>query len=193
MLDRLAEDAATAPEQVLVMDSVRATFLRDPFLSATIGLSVFLESATRIGDSDFNQQRVELFTVPDEALLRRPIISSSLLRGRLDLVRAFYRKLLAEYVGRAELLRIYKSIQGAINTVCHAADAGMAIIQHPNGAEAYFETGGADLPVTLQPSIRIAGTIPFAVVNPMHETELTRTVRANFGLTPSLVTPQGDG
>jgi len=190
VLDRLAEDAATAPEQVLVMDSVRATFLRDPFLSATIGLSVFHESATRIGDSDFNRQRVELFTVPDEPLLRQPIISSSLLRGRLDLVRAFYRKLLAEYIGRAELLRTYKSIQGAINKVCHAAAPDMAIIQHPNGAEVYLETGGADLPVSTVPPIRIAGAVPFAVINPTHETELMRAVRASLGLAQPLVTPQ---
>ena len=48
-------------------------------------------------------------------------VSSALLRGRLDLMCAFYRRLFAEFVGRAELLRIHKSIQGAVNNCATAA------------------------------------------------------------------------
>ncbi len=180
VLDQLAANEARRPDQVLVLDTVRAGFLRDPFRAETIGLSVFLESSVRIGESEYNLQRLALFSPPDEVVLQRPIVSSALLRGGLDIVRAFYRKLFVEFVGRAELLRVHKAIQGAFNKLCHGDGLEVPIIQHPNGAEAYFEIWGEGLPATAEPPIRIAGAVPFVVLNPVRETELMRGLRASL-------------
>jgi hypothetical protein len=182
VLDRLAANEASRPDQVLALDTVRAGFLRDPFRAETIGLSVFLESSMRIGESEYNLQRLAFFSAPDEVVLRRPIVSSALLRGRLDIVRAFYRKLFVEFVGRAELLRVHKAIQGAFNKLCHGDGLEVPIIQHPNGAEAYFEIWGEGLPASAEPPIRVAGAVPFVVMNPVRETELMRGLRATLGL-----------
>ena len=47
LLDQMA--AATGqPDQVLLIDNMRAVFPRDPFLGKTIGLSVFCEGPARI-------------------------------------------------------------------------------------------------------------------------------------------------
>jgi len=182
VLDRLAADEALRPDQVLVLDTVRAGFLRDPFRTDTTGLSVFLEGGMRIGESDFNLQRLAFFMPPDEAVLRCPVVSSALLRGTLDSVRAFYRKLFIEFVGRAELLRVHKAIQGAFNKLCHGDGLEIPIIQHPNGAEAYFEIWGEGLPASAEPPIRVAGAVPFVVMNPVRETELMRGLRTTLGL-----------
>jgi len=182
VLDELAADGASRPDQVLVMDTVRAGFLRDPFQSGTIGLSVFQETATRIGDDEYNLQRLVQFVKPDADALQHPIISSSLLRGRLDIVRGFYRKLFVEFVGRAELLRIPQMMQGAVNKLCHGTPLDVPVILHPNGAEAYFEIWEAGLPVRLEPPVRVAGAVPFVVLNPVRETELMQAVRARVGL-----------
>lgn len=180
VLDRLAADAASRPDQVLVMDTVRAGFLRDPFQASTIGLSAFQETSTRIGDDDYNLQRLKHFVTPDADALRRPIVSSSLLRGRLDVVRGCYRKLFVEFVGRAELLRTPQMMQGAMNKVCHDSAVGVPVILHPNGAEAYFEIWESGLPVSVQAPIRVAGAVPFVVLNPVRETELMQAVRARL-------------
>ena len=182
VLDQLAANNASPLDQVLVLDTVRAGFLRDPFHAATIGLSVFHESSTRIGDSEYNLQRLAFFTTPDEAVVQRPIISSALLRGRLDIVRAFYHKLFLEFVGRAELMQVHKVIQGAFNKLCHQGGLDTPIIQHPNGAEAYIEIWGEGLPTSIEPPIRVAGTVPFVVMNPVRETELMRALRASLDL-----------
>ena len=68
MLDRIASGGVAQPDQVLVLDSVRAVFPRDPFLTKTIGLSVFCEGPTRIGESDYNRDRLGLFVPLDERL-----------------------------------------------------------------------------------------------------------------------------
>ncbi len=163
------------------MDSVRGAFLRDPFQGASIGVSLFLEGVVRIGESDFNLQRLGFFASPDEAAKQRPIVSSALLRGELANVRAFYRRLLAEFIGRAELLRVHKSIQGAFNKLA-SGGLGTPVIVHPNGGEVYFEFGEGGLPVTTEPAIRIGGAVPFVVLNPERETGLMRTVRASMGI-----------
>ena len=86
---------------------------------------------------------------PTTRWLRCPIISSSILRGGVGVLRAFYRRLLAEYVGRAELLTVEKGIQGAINLVCHSGGLSFPMTIHPNGAEVLFrDTGHPRLPVT---------------------------------------------
>ena len=143
---------------------------------------LFHESSTRIGDSEYNLQRLAFFTTPDEAVVQRPIISSALLRGRLDIVRAFYHKLFLEFVGRAELMQVHKVIQGAFNKLCHQGGLDTPIIQHPNGAEAYIEIWGEGLPTSIEPPIRVAGTVPFVVMNPVRETELMRALRASLDL-----------
>ena len=50
-LERIASGRHGAAYQVLVLDSVRAVFPRDLFLTKTIGLSVFCEGPMRIGES----------------------------------------------------------------------------------------------------------------------------------------------
>lgn len=182
VLDEFAADTETQPDQVLVLDTVRAAFLRDPFQARTIGLSAFQETATRIGDDQYNLLRLARFTAPEPDALRRPIISSSLLRGKLDIVRAFYRKLFIEFVGRAELMRIPKMIQGAVNKLCHGDNLDAPVILHTNGAEAYFEIWEKGLPATLEPPIRVAGAVPFVILNPERETDLMRAVRASLGI-----------
>jgi hypothetical protein len=181
ILDQLA-DSESEPEQVLVLDSVRAGFLRDPFQAETIGLSVFHENPTLIADSEFNLHRLAMFTDIEGDVAQHPVVSSALLRGKLDIVRAFYRKLFVEFVGRAERLRIHKVMQGAINKLCHGGVPGMPIVQHVNGAEAYFEIWEEGLPARTDPSIRVGGAVPFAVLNPVRETELMRAIKSRLSL-----------
>lgn len=92
LLDQLA-DRSAGPEQVLVLDAVRAGFLRNPFQSETIGLSVFHESPARIVDSDFDLYRLAMFTPAEGSIVQQPVVSSAALRGGLGIVRDFYRKL----------------------------------------------------------------------------------------------------
>ena len=47
------------------------SFPRDPFLTKTIGLSAFCEGPTRIGESDYNRDRLGLFVPLDEGWLRQ--------------------------------------------------------------------------------------------------------------------------
>ncbi len=79
----------------------------------------FCEEPRRIGASDYNQHRLALFVDGRERFRQRPIVSSTLFRGRMDDVRTFYRKLFIEFVGRAEPLGVSKSIQRAVNKLCH--------------------------------------------------------------------------
>lgn len=180
VLDQLANEPMP-PDQVLVSDSVRGAFLRDPFQGASIGVSLFLEGVARIGDSDFNLQRLAFFGVPDEGSKLRPIVSSALVRGELANMRAFYRRLLAEFIGRAELLRVHKSIQGAFNKLAHS-NPGLLVIVHPNGGEAYLDSGEGGLTYTTEPAIRIGGAVPFVVLNPEGQTGLMRALRARTGI-----------
>jgi hypothetical protein len=184
MLDRLAE-GATRPDQVLVLDSVRAVFPRDPFLGKTIGLSAFSEGPMRLGESDYNVQRLAFFVPPDESLLANSIVSSALLRGPLDVMRAFYHKLLAEFVGRGELLNIQKAIQGAINKLCRDGGFDFPIIVHPNAAEAYFDFWPSGLGINTKQGVRVGGTVPAVVLGGFAETELLRAIRINLGLPAS--------
>ena len=58
VLERIASGGTAQPDQVLVLDSVRAVFPRDPFLTKTIELSVFCEGPTRIGELGYNRHRL---------------------------------------------------------------------------------------------------------------------------------------
>ena len=97
LLDELAMTGDGHDGQIMLFESVHAVFQRDPFIGKTIGLSVFCEGSTRIGESEFNLHRVAHFGETDDALRRRPIISSAVLRGELGVLRDFYRRILTEY------------------------------------------------------------------------------------------------
>jgi hypothetical protein len=168
----------------LVLDSVRVAFLRDPFENKTIGLSAFCEGPTRIGESGYNMQRLASFPPTDDAWLRRPIVSSSLLRGPVPVMQTFYRKLLAELVGRAELLRTRKVIQGAVNKLCHDGKLGAPVTLHPNAAEAFLEVWPSHLALDTRLGIRLGGAVPAMVVNHSGVSQLIMSAAASLGLPP---------
>jgi hypothetical protein len=182
VLDRIASGGLAQPDQVLVLDSVRAVFPRDPFLTKTIGLSVFCEGPTRIGESDYNRDRLGLFVSLDERWLRRSVVSSMVLRGPLPLLREFYRRMFVELVGRAELLKIHKVVQGVVNKLCHGGDLGFPVITHPNGAEVHFEFLASSLAVDTRHGVRIGGTVPGVVLSGHAESQLMLKVRIDLNL-----------
>jgi hypothetical protein len=181
-LDELAADATTAPGQVLVLDNVRASFQRDPFQARTIGLSVFCESPTRVGESDYNLHRLAMFTPPDEARLQRPIISSGVLRGPLGVMRAFYRKVFTEFAGRAELMRVQKVIQGTINKVCHDDGLGFPVIVHPHASEVYFDFWPSGLEIDTAHGVQAGGAIPAIVLSGSLDSPLVQATWRSLGL-----------
>jgi hypothetical protein len=182
LLDELAMTGDGHDGQIMLFESVHAVFQRDPFIGKTIGLSVFCEGSTRIGESEFNLHRVAHFGETDDALRRRPIISSTVLRGELGVLRDFYRRILTEYAGRAELLRFDKSIQGAVNWVCHGGHLTFPVVVHPNAADIFFQTSAADLAGSTEHGITVGGVVPAAIFNPFHDTELLRILRRQLGI-----------
>jgi hypothetical protein len=182
MLDELVMTEDRHDRQVMLFESVHAVFQRDPFVGKTIGLSVFCEGATRIGESEFNLYRVTLLGETDETLRRRPIISSAVLRGELEILRGFYRRVLTEYTGRAELLRVDKSIQGAVNWVCYGGHLTFPVVVHPNAAEIFFQISPSDLAVSTDHGITVGGAVPAAIFNPFHDANLLRTLRRQLGI-----------
>jgi hypothetical protein len=181
VLDRLAAQPFP-PDQVLVLDGVCALFPRDPFLNKTIGLSVFCEGPKRIGESAYNRDRLAFFVMPDERRLQCPVVSSALLRGSLPVVRKFYRRVLAELVGRGKLLNIEKVIQGVFNKLCHDGDLGFPVITHPNGAEAYFDSLNSGLAIDTRHGVRVGGTVPGVVIGRNRDTELMIKLRIELGV-----------
>jgi hypothetical protein len=182
VLERLSSSGTQQPDQVLVLDSVRAVFPRDPFLGKTIGLSVFCEGPARLAESDYNRDRLALFVTPDDALLRRPIVSSMALRGTLPHLREFYRRMFAELIGRAELLKIQKVVQGIVNKLSHGGDLGFPVIAHPNGAEVHYEFLGSNLAVDTRHGVRIGGTVPGVVLSGHRESQLLLKLRIDLNL-----------
>jgi len=181
LLDQMA--AATAqPDQVLLIDNMRAVFPRDPFLGKTIGLSVFCEGPARIADSGYNRARLELFSTPDEQLMRNPVVSSMVLRGRLPIMREFYRRIFQELVGRAELLKVHKVVQGAVNKLCYGGELGFPLTAYPNGAEVYFDLLGSDLAVDTRHGVRVGGAVPSVVLAGHTETPLMLKLRTDLNL-----------
>jgi hypothetical protein len=165
-----------------VLDSVCAVFPRDPFLTKTIGLSVFCEGPTRIGESGYNRHRLGLFVQLDERWLREPVVSSMVLRGPLPFLREFYRRMFIELVGRAEMLNIHKVMQGVVNKLCHAGDLGFPVIAHPNGAEVYFEFLASKLAVDTRHGVRVGGTVPGVVLSGHRESQLLLKLRIDLNL-----------
>ena len=182
VLERIASGGTAQPAQVLVLDSVRAVFPRDPFLTKTIGLSVFCEGPMRIGESGYNRHRLGLFVQLDERRLREPVVSSMVLRGALPILREFYRRMLIELVGRAELLKTHKVMQGVVNKLCHAGDLGFPVIAHPNGAEVHFEFLASKLAVDTRHGVRIGGTVPGVVLSGHRESRLLLKFRIDLNL-----------
>ena len=182
VLDRLTAERSVLPDQVLMLDCMRAAFLRDPFLTRTIGLSVFCEGAVRIAESDYNRDRLAFFVPPEESWLQQPVVSSTLLRGPLPVVREFYRQMFAELVGRADLLSIQKVVQGAVNKLCHLGKFSFPIIVHPNAAEAYFDFWPSDLAVDIRHGVRVGGSVPAVVLTDKPDTKLMRRLRIDLNL-----------
>jgi hypothetical protein len=182
ILDRLSSDGAVRLDQVLVIDNMRAVFPRDPFLTKTIGLSVFCEGPTRIAESDFNRARVGFFASPDQRWLRSPVVSSMILRGPLPLAREFYRRMFIELVGRAELLKIQKVVQGLVNRLCLSGELGFPVIAHPNGAEVHFDFLECRLAVDTRYGLRIGGAVPGVVLASHRETPLMLKLRVDLNL-----------
>jgi hypothetical protein len=182
VLDRIASGGEAQPEQVLILDSVRAVFPRDPFLTKTIGLSTFCEGPTRIGESDYNRDRLNLFVTLDEGWLRQPIVSSMVLRGPLPIVREFYRRMFIELVGRTDLLKIHKVVQGVVNKLCHGGDLGFPVIVHPNGAEVHFEFLASSLAIDTRHGVRVGGRVPGVVLGVNAESPLLLKLRIDLNL-----------
>ena len=182
VLDRLLADRSVAVDQVLVLDSMRAIFPRDPFLAKTIGLSVFCEGPAHLADSDYNRDRLAFFVPPEASRLQQPVISSSALRGALPVVRDFYRQLFAELVGRADILSIHKVVQGVFNKLCYMTDPGFPVIAHPNGAEAYFDFWPSALAIDTRHGVRVGGTVPGMVFGAHTETTLMMKLRIDLSL-----------
>lgn len=182
VLDELAADQSVQLDQVLLIDTLHAGFLRDPFLSKTVGLSVFSEGPVSIGESDYNVHRLQLFTDVDDNWRRRPIVSSTLLRGKIDVVREFYRALFAEFVGREDLFRIHKVIQGAFNKLCQEGDFSFPVIVYPNASEVYFEIWPQNLTIDIRLGVRVGGTVPAIVVNQFNETPLMGMLKGSLHL-----------
>ncbi len=182
VLDRIASGGTAQPDQVLVLDSVRVVFPRDPFLARTVGLSVFCEGPTRIGESDYNRDRLGLFVPLDERWLRQPVISSMLLRGKLPVLREFYRRMFIELIGRADILKIHKVVQGVVNKLCRGGDLGFPVIAHPNGAEAHFEFLASSLAVDTRHGVRVGGTVPGVVLSGHKESQLLLKLRIDLNL-----------
>ncbi len=182
VLDLLTTSQPAPPDQVLVLDGMRGVFLRDPFLTRTIGLSVFCEGPTRIADSDYNHARLAFFVPPEQSKVTQPVISSSALRGPLAAVRDFYRQLFAELVGRADVLGLPKVVQGAFNKLCYIGDLGIPVIAHPNGAEVYFDFWPSGLAIDTRHGVRIGGTVPGVVIGAHTETPLMMKLRVDLSL-----------
>jgi hypothetical protein len=181
VLDRIAD---TVPGQVLVLDTLRAGFLRNPFENSTVGLSAFCEGPLRIGESDYNLHRLALFAEDAKRFLQRPIVSSMLFRGRMDDVRTFYRTLFIEYIGRAELLGLPKSIQGVVNKLCHAGGFEFPIVLHANAAETLFDFWPSGMQVSTRPDIRVGGAVPAIVLGESLQSEVMSALRRSLGFAP---------
>jgi hypothetical protein len=183
ILDRISSDSAVQLDQVLVIDNMRAIFPRDPFLTKTIGLSAFCEGPARIGESDYNRARLGFFVSPvEEGWLRNPVVSSMVLRGALPLVREFYRRMLIELVGRTELLRIQKVIQGLVNKLCHGGGLGFPVIVHPNGADVHFDFLECRLGIDTRYGVRIGGAVPSVILASHPETPLMLKLKIDLNL-----------
>jgi hypothetical protein len=186
VLDELATEQPACLDQVLVISTMRAGFLRDPFLSKTIGLSVFCEGAGSIGASEYNVLRLQQFIDINDTWHRRPVVSSAVLRGQVEIVRQYYRKLMAEFDGRPHLLEMQNMVQGAFNKLCQDNAFDFPVILHPNAAEVYFEIGLQSMATDTRTGVRIAGAMPAIVVSPYSKTWLMDTLRNTLHLSSVL-------
>ena len=138
--------------------------------------------ATDQANSDDNLHRLAMFLEDAERFGQRPIVSSMLFRGRMEHVRAFYRRLLIEFVGRAELLRILKSIQGAVNKLCHGGGFEFPIVLHANAAETLFDFWPSGMQMDMRPDIRVGGAVPAIVLGDRLQSEVMSALRRSLGI-----------
>src|ERR1700722_7661571 len=116
----------------------------------------------------------------EEGWLRNPVVSSLVLLAALPLMREFYRRMLIELVGRTELLRIQKVIQGLVNKLCHGGGLGFPVIVHPNGAEVHFDFLECRLGVDTRYGVRIGGAVPRVVGASTPDTPLRRKLKTDL-------------
>jgi hypothetical protein len=182
-LEALAADAAQRPAQVLLLDNMRIVFMRDPFDSKTIGLSLFAEGSHRIADSDDQRQRLACFVPEESSRLPLPVVSSALLRGPLPVVQQFYRSMLIELTGHENTFSITRLVQGVFNKLSYFGGLRFPVIVHPNGAEAYFDhVGETQLSIDTRHGVRINGATPSVVLGEHPETLLMIKLRTDLGL-----------
>jgi hypothetical protein len=182
-LEALAADPAQRPAQVLILDNMRTVFMRDPFDSKTIGLSLFAEGSHRIADSDDQRKRLACFVPEQSSRLPLPVVSSALLRGPLPVVQEFYRSMLAELAGHEDTFSITRLVQGVFNKLSYFGGLRFPVIVHPNGAEAYFDRRDEPvLSIDTRHGVRINGAAPSVVLAEHPETPLMISLRAELGL-----------
>ena len=163
-LDRIAAAASGPPDQVMVMDCMRAIFPRDPFLTKTIGLSVFCEGPTRICDSDYNLDRLAFFVPPEVSSVPLPVVSSTLFAEHC---RWCANSIIATVPGDRWRARAAQHPQGGPGRGEQAVPSrrsGFPVIVHPNGAEVYFDFWPSGLAVDTRHGVRIGGTVPGVVL-----------------------------
>ncbi|HTI81521.1 MAG TPA: hypothetical protein VL614_13820 [Acetobacteraceae bacterium] len=182
ILQILAADPAGPPDQVLVLDTMRAVFPRDPFATATIGLSVFCESHERIADSEYNRTRLGFYLPEGDSRLALPVISSAALRGSIPVLRAFYQALFAELLTRQDVLSVTKVVQGALNKLCHLGHFSFPVVVHPNGAELYFDFWESGLSLDSRHGFKVGGTVPGVVLGSHLLTKAMVKLRTDLGL-----------
>jgi hypothetical protein len=182
LLDRIATDPDTRPTYVLLSSTVRAGFLRAPCRDVVKGVSLFTEGPVAIGGSEHNVQWLREFLPTPELLLEKPIISSSLLQGKVEAVRCFYKLLFSEFVDRVGLLLVPKVIQGAFNKLCYTAAVDFPITVHANGDPVYFEIWPCCHDIDLQPQIKVGGIVPSVVVSPLRPSELISALRSRLAV-----------
>ena len=181
-LEALAADPAQRPAQVLILDNMRMGFMRDPFDSRTIGLSLFAEGSHRIADSDDQRKRLACFVPEVSSRLPLPVVSSALLRGPLPVVQEFYRSMLAELTGHEDTFSIIGLVQGVFNKLSYFGGLRFPVIVHPNGADAYFDRGGQPvLSIDTRHGVRINGAAPSIILAGHQETPLMVSLRTELG------------
>jgi hypothetical protein len=182
ILDQLVTNSQHAPLDVLVSDSVHAGFIRNPFQTRTMGLSLYLEAPVRIGESEHNRRWLAAFGCPDGTFADRPIISSSLVRGSAETVQQFYQQLLPEITKNPELLSAPKVVQGAFNKLYYSASFDFPVTLHANGSQVYFEIWHCDLAIETEAVIKVGGTTPTMIVSVKQDSTLLKALKVMMQL-----------
>ena len=87
-----------------------------------------------------------------------------------------------ELVGRTDLLKIHKVVQGVVNKLCHGGDLGFPVIVHPNGAEVHFDFLASSLAIDTRHGVRVGGMVPGVVLSANTESQLLLKLRIDLNL-----------